>query len=109
MVVCDGFVGNIVLKFYESVARVFVGLVMERAPDVFERPEMRELVRVLDYSDLRRRAAARREGVSIICHGASSPNAIKNGDPGGAAGGRGRASASTSAAEFAQREPAARA
>ncbi len=33
VVVCDGFVGNIILKFYESAARVFVGLMRDRAPD----------------------------------------------------------------------------
>ena len=61
VVVCDGFVGNIVLKFYESSARVFVGLLTERIPDVFEpagdggpQPDPRLL-------HLRRRAAARRE------------------------------------------------
>ncbi|HET9480658.1 MAG TPA: phosphate acyltransferase PlsX, partial [Candidatus Polarisedimenticolia bacterium] len=43
VVVCDGFVGNIVLKFYESSARVFVGLLKERIPDAFDRPEMHDL------------------------------------------------------------------
>src|SRR5919204_3193622 len=51
VVVCDGFVGNVVLKFYESAARVFLGLMKERVPDIFERPVVRELVRVLDYSE----------------------------------------------------------
>ena len=32
VVVCDGFVGNIVLKFYESVARLIVRLVKRNAP-----------------------------------------------------------------------------
>ena len=76
--VCDGFVGNVILKFYEAAARVFVGLMRERAPDGFERPEMRELVRHLDYSEYGGAPLLGVRGVSIICHGASSPNAIKN-------------------------------
>jgi phosphate acyltransferase len=78
VVVCDGFVGNIVLKFYESAARVFVGLMRQAAPDVFERPSLRELVRVLDYSEYGGAPLLGVRGVSIICHGSSSPNAIKN-------------------------------
>jgi glycerol-3-phosphate acyltransferase PlsX len=78
VVVCDGFVGNVILKFYESAARVFVGLMRERAPDAFERPALRELVRHLDYSEYGGAPLLGVRGVSIICHGASSANAIKN-------------------------------
>src|SRR5919112_4163780 len=51
VVVCDGFVGNVVLKFYESVAHLFVNLVKERVPDMLGRPEIKELFRILDYSE----------------------------------------------------------
>lgn len=78
VVVCDGFVGNVVLKFYESAARFFVGLVRERVPDVFERPNVRELVRFLDWSEYGGAPLLGVQGISIICHGASSPNAMKN-------------------------------
>ena len=78
VVVCDGFVGNVVLKFYESAARVFVGLIRERAPDVFDRPGMRELVNHLDYSTYGGAPLLGVRGVAIICHGSSSPTAIKN-------------------------------
>ncbi|HEY7634969.1 MAG TPA: phosphate acyltransferase PlsX [Gemmatimonadales bacterium] len=78
VVVCDGFVGNVVLKFYEHAARVFIGLMKDRAPDVFERPTVQELVRVLDYSEYGGAPLLGVRGVSIICHGASSPNAVKN-------------------------------
>jgi glycerol-3-phosphate acyltransferase PlsX len=106
VVVCDGFVGNVVLKFYESAGRLFVELLQERAPDIFERQAMRELVRLLDYSTYGGAPLLGVRGVSIICHGASSPNAIKNGI-------RVALQAVSSglnahiAAEFAQREPAA--
>ncbi len=78
VVVCDGFVGNIVLKFYESSARVFVGLLKERIPDVFDRPEMADLNRILDYSTYGGAPLLGVKGGPIVCHGASSPNAIRN-------------------------------
>jgi glycerol-3-phosphate acyltransferase PlsX len=78
VVVCDGFVGNVILKFYESVAHLFVNLVKERAPDVLGRPEIRDLFRVLDYSEYGGAPLLGVKGISIICHGASTANAIKN-------------------------------
>jgi phosphate acyltransferase len=106
VVVCDGFVGNIVLKFYESSARVFVGLLRERIPDAFERPEMQDLNRLLDYSTYGGAPLLGVRGISIICHGSSSPNAIKNGI--GVAVRAVRAGLSQHiATEFAAREPAA--
>jgi phosphate acyltransferase len=78
VVVCDGFVGNVVLKFYESVGRLFVGLVKQRVPDLLQRPELRELFRILDYSEYGGAPLLGVKGVSIICHGASPSNAIKN-------------------------------
>ncbi|MEO7985273.1 MAG: phosphate acyltransferase PlsX [Gemmatimonadales bacterium] len=107
VVVCDGFVGNVVLKFYESAARVFVGLVLDRAPEIIERPAIRELFEHLDYSTYGGAPLLGVRGVSIICHGASSPNAIKNGI--GVALLAVRAGLNQHiAAEFAQRETAAR-
>ena len=106
VVVCDGFVGNIVLKFYESAGRLFVAMLTERAPDVLDRPALRELVGLLDYSSYGGAPLLGVRGVSIICHGSSSPNAIRNGI-------RVALQAVTAglnahiAAEFAQREPAA--
>jgi glycerol-3-phosphate acyltransferase PlsX len=107
VVVCDGFVGNIVLKFYESSARVFVGLLKERIPDAFDRPAMQDLNRLLDYSTYGGAPLLGVKGVSIICHGSSSPTAIKNGI--GVAVRAVRAGLSQHiGAEFASREPAAR-
>ena len=78
VVVCDGFAGNVVLKFYESVARLIVRLVRRKAPEVLERPDVREVFRFLDYSEYGGAPLLGVKGVSIICHGASSGNAIKN-------------------------------
>jgi glycerol-3-phosphate acyltransferase PlsX len=78
VVVCDGFVGNVVLKFYESVGRLFVGLVKQLVPDLLQRAELRELFRILDYSEYGGAPLLGVKGVSIICHGASPANAFKN-------------------------------
>jgi glycerol-3-phosphate acyltransferase PlsX len=78
VVVCDGFVGNVILKFYESVGHFFVNLVKERAPDLLGRPNIKELFRFLDYSEYGGAPLLGVKGVSIICHGSSTANAIKN-------------------------------
>jgi glycerol-3-phosphate acyltransferase PlsX len=105
VVVCDGFVGNIVLKFYESSGRLFVQLLKERIPDAFDRPAMHDLNRILDYSTYGGAPLLGVRGVSIICHGSSSPNAIKNAVRVAVQAARADMSQHI-AAEFAQREAA---
>ena len=78
LVVCDGFVGNVVLKFYESAARVFVALMKREIPDVLARPEMGNVLKVLDYATYGGAPLLGVKGVVIICHGASPAKAIKN-------------------------------
>ena len=78
VVVCDGFVGNIVLKFYESAARVFVALMKREAPDVLQRPEMGKVLEVLDYATYGGAPLLGVRGVVIICHGSSPAKAIRN-------------------------------
>jgi len=78
VVVCDGFVGNVVLKFYESAGRLFVSLIKREAPDVLQRPEMAKVLSVLDYATYGGAPLLGVQGVVIICHGASPANAIKN-------------------------------
>jgi glycerol-3-phosphate acyltransferase PlsX len=78
VVVCDGFVGNVVLKFYESAGRVFVSLIKREAPDVLERSEMANVLKVLDYATYGGAPLLGVKGVVIICHGASPAMAIKN-------------------------------
>jgi glycerol-3-phosphate acyltransferase PlsX len=107
VVVCDGFVGNVVLKFYESAGRFFVELLRERAADLLEGPALRDLVSLLDYSTYGGAPLLGVRGVSIICHGSSSPNAIRNGIRVALQAVSAGLNAHI-AAEFAQREPAAR-
>jgi glycerol-3-phosphate acyltransferase PlsX len=79
VVVCDGFVGNVLLKFYESVA-VLVRELMTREvdPAVIKSPGMMNVFRTLDYSEIGGAPLLGVRGVSIICHGRSTSRAIKN-------------------------------
>jgi glycerol-3-phosphate acyltransferase PlsX len=71
-------VGNVVLKFYESAARVFVTLLQQDLPDVLQRPEMSNVLRILDYATYGGAPLLGVQGVSIICHGSSPARAIRN-------------------------------
>jgi glycerol-3-phosphate acyltransferase PlsX len=76
VVVCDGFVGNVLLKFYESLAPTLMG-VFARALHA-ERETLAEAFRELDYSEHGGAPLLGVKGVSIISHGKSQPRAIKN-------------------------------
>ena len=78
VVVCDGFVGNVVLKFYESAGRMFMGMIQRAFPDVMTRPEAKQLSSFLDASEYGGAPLLGVKGVVIICHGASHARAIKN-------------------------------
>jgi glycerol-3-phosphate acyltransferase PlsX len=79
VVVCDGFVGNVLLKFYESVERLFHALVEHELGAATASGEaMSRIWRVLDYAEYGGAPLLGVRGVSIICHGRSSPNAIRN-------------------------------
>ncbi len=75
VVVCDGFVGNVVLKFYEAVAPLMIRLLVKEG---IQEPSIRKALRSLDYSEHGGAPLLGVKGVSIICHGRSSPAAIKN-------------------------------
>lgn len=77
VVVCDGFVGNILLKFYESVAKLFHKLVdREMGSAVAGGEAMQRIWTILDYARFGGAPLLGVQGVSIICHGSSSPEAI---------------------------------
>jgi glycerol-3-phosphate acyltransferase PlsX len=78
VVVADGFVGNVVLKFYESMGRLVEGLIRRDAPGLLTSPDMKPLMRFLDYGEYGGAPLLGVKGVPIICHGASSALAIKN-------------------------------
>src|SRR3954465_364403 len=75
VVVCDGFVGNVVLKFYEAIAPFIIGLLANAGVD---KQTMMGALKDLDYSEHGGAPLLGVNGVSIISHGKSSPRAIKN-------------------------------
>ena len=86
VVVCDGFVGNIVLKFSESIDGFLTWLVKKRVKEsllfrlgaFLVKVSIRDLRKVLDYTEYGGAPLLGVNGVCIICHGDSPPKAIKN-------------------------------
>ena len=79
VVVCDGFVGNVLLKFYESLGRLFHALAeRELGAEAVGSEAMARIWRALDYSEYGGAPLLGVRGVSIICHGRSTANAIRH-------------------------------
>ena len=78
VLVCDGFVGNVLLKFYESVASFIVHLLKQGIDGLDATSDLDEVFRVLDYTETGGAPLLGLNGVSIICHGSSPPKAIRN-------------------------------
>ncbi len=76
VVVCDGFVGNVVLKFYEGVAPLIIGLLKQQGG--VDEQRLTTALKRLDYSEVGGAPLLGVKGVSIISHGKSSPRALKN-------------------------------
>jgi len=76
VVICDGFVGNVVLKFYEAVAPLMVRVLAEH-PEI-DAENVREALSRFDVTNYGGAPLLGVRGVSIICHGNSPPRAIKN-------------------------------
>ena len=51
VLVCDGFIGNVLLKFYESVASFIVGLLTNALGDAHASQDLEEVFRLLDYTE----------------------------------------------------------
>ena len=86
VIVCDGFVGNVVLKVSESVAEA-IGLfiregigknLMRKLGYLLMRPAFDSLKRRVDYAEYGGAPLVGINGISIISHGRSSDRAIKN-------------------------------
>jgi glycerol-3-phosphate acyltransferase PlsX len=84
--VCDGFVGNVVLKFTESVVDM-VSVVMKESIEadlraklgaLLLRPAFKHLRETFDYAEYGGAPLLGVNGICTICHGSSSPRAIKN-------------------------------
>jgi glycerol-3-phosphate acyltransferase PlsX len=75
VVVCDGFVGNVILKFYEGVAPLMMETLRKAGVNA---DQLEAALKHLDYSEHGGAPLLGVKGVSIIAHGKSSPRAIKN-------------------------------
>lgn len=86
VVVCDGFVGNVLLKFTESVTSLVGGaLYLEmkrhwtsRFGYLFMKPSFNHLWTKLDTAEYGGAPLLGLNGVSIVAHGSSSSHAIRN-------------------------------
>ena len=86
VVVCDGFIGNVVLKLSEAVAETIGIMIRENIGDnlvrklgyIMMRPAFRALKRRIDYAEYGGAPLVGINGISIISHGRSSDRAIKN-------------------------------
>lgn len=86
IVVCDGFIGNIILKFAESVMgaltksfrRNIGSNLFTNLGALLVKPAFSELRRNYDYEEYGGVPLLGVNGISIICHGSSSAKAIKN-------------------------------
>lgn len=87
VVVCDGFVGNIVLKFGEGLASAILQLVKEavknsgfwaKMASMLILPALKGLKKKLDYAEHGGAPLLGVNGGFIICHGSSRAKAIKN-------------------------------
>jgi glycerol-3-phosphate acyltransferase PlsX len=75
VVVCDGFTGNVILKFYESVAPMIFGLFKKAG---VKAEGLGPVLALFDYAQYGGAPLLGVKGISIICHGKSSPEAMKN-------------------------------
>jgi glycerol-3-phosphate acyltransferase PlsX len=76
VVICDGFVGNVVLKFYEAVAPMIVRVLSDH-PGI-DAEHVKSALEGFDSTNYGGAPLLGVRGVSIICHGNSPPRAIKN-------------------------------
>ena len=87
VVVCDGFVGNVLLKFTESVHTfIFDKFKRQVSTNIFSRmgtvlmaPFLGRLKKAFDYSQYGGAPLLGINGVTIICHGSSNALAVMNG------------------------------
>ncbi|MFZ5634901.1 MAG: phosphate acyltransferase PlsX [Bacillota bacterium] len=86
VVVCDGFVGNVVLKAGEGLAMALLAMMKEeltrnwlsKMGTALALPALKEIRRRVDYAEYGGAPLLGVNGVIIVCHGSSTALAIKN-------------------------------
>lgn len=86
VVVCDGFTGNAILKFGESMVDLFLSEIKEKASknlissigSFFMKPLFKKLAKKVSYEEYGGAVLLGVNGITIICHGKSNEKAIKS-------------------------------
>jgi glycerol-3-phosphate acyltransferase PlsX len=86
VVVCDGFVGNVVLKVSEGLAeamglmlrREFSSRLLSKLGYLLVKPSLKAFRKKVDYAEYGGAPLLGIQGTVMICHGSSSPRAIMN-------------------------------
>src|SRR5579859_1674129 len=86
VVVCDGFVGNVVLKLSEGLAETLIGMMRAQMTSTLPSklaaavlaPGLRKMFRRLDYAEYGGVPLLGVNGSAIVSHGRSNAKAIKN-------------------------------
>jgi glycerol-3-phosphate acyltransferase PlsX len=84
--VCDGFVGNVVLKLSEGLGEALLGMIREQMTSTLInklaaavlRPSLRKVFRRIDYAEYGGVPLLGVNGSAIVAHGRSNAKAIKN-------------------------------
>jgi glycerol-3-phosphate acyltransferase PlsX len=86
VVVCDGFVGNVVLKLSEGISEVLIGMLRAQMTSTLVNklaaavllPGLRKVFKRLDYAEYGGVPLLGINGSAIVAHGRSNATAIKN-------------------------------
>ncbi len=86
VIVCDGFTGNVALKLSEGLIETFTSMLGQELQKtlaakvgyIFAQKAFHQFRRRLDYSEYGGAPLLGIKGITIVCHGRSNANAIKN-------------------------------
>lgn len=86
VIVCDGFTGNVILKTSEGLVEAIMTLLrselgqtyLTQAGALLSRTAFRSVKKRLDYSELGGAPLLGAKQLAVICHGSSTPKAIRN-------------------------------
>lgn len=86
VIVCDGFTGNVILKTSEGLVEAIMTLLrselgqtyLTQAGALLSRTAFKSVKKRLDYSELGGAPLLGAKQLTVICHGSSTPKAIRN-------------------------------